>query len=46
MIDDDLKKKNFKFAGETPSGIWTYVSINQHPVVAEHIAPEKLPPFR
>ena len=39
-IDDDLEKENFKFAGETLAKIWSDVSIENFPVVAEYVEPE------
>ncbi|XP_047125601.1 uncharacterized protein LOC124807609 [Hydra vulgaris] len=40
-IDNTLEKINFQYAGETLAEIWSNVSIDKFPVVAEFIVPEK-----
>ena len=39
-IDEELEKSNFKYAGETLSEVWTQVTIDNFPTVAEYIVPE------
>lgn len=38
--DEELKRQNSKFAGETLAGIWGDVSIDGFPTVAEYVDPD------
>lgn len=38
--DEELEKKNFKFAGETLAGVWGDLSIDGFPTVAEYVDPD------
>lgn len=39
-IDDELEKKNFQFAGEVLSEIWSEMIIDKYPVISQYISPE------
>lgn len=41
-IDFELEKQNFEFAGQTLAEIWSKLIIDEHPVVAEYVAPQEL----
>lgn len=40
-IDKDLEKRNFKFAGETLSEIWSSILIDGHPVFSKFVEPSE-----
>lgn len=39
-VEEELEKKNFKFAGESLSKIWSELLIDKYPVRADYISPE------
>lgn len=40
-VDEDLERKNFKFAADCLAEIWSKTTIDNFPVVAEYIDPDK-----
>ena len=40
-IDTDLEKKNFQFAGNTLTEIWSHLTVDTFPTVAAYIDPEE-----
>lgn len=40
-VDEELEKRNFKFAGEVLAEVWNEMVIDGYPMMAEYVDPEK-----